>query len=205
MSSVEQAAADRLSRELARFTEALDALQPVAERRAKGQQFNAYNLSDDGDDKAICIGPITSSPVCLVEASGAAADLIEAALRLASDYAFSAMLAARPEVRKGELIRRDEAVAAINGAFAEHAAAIRKSNAKRGGVLTMAGHEFICRADRARQVAIDALTALRRPAPTVEEVARVIREEVGVDDIQRLEFVEEAAARIHALWTGEKG
>lgn len=48
-----------------------------------------------------------------------------------------------------------------------------------------------------------AITALRRPAPTVEEVARVIEEIVDADN-DRLYFVPEAAARIHALFTGEQ-
>lgn len=46
-----------------------------------------------------------------------------------------------------------------------------------------------------------AITALRRPAPTVEEVANYIRTIDGENTMGAGEL----AARIHALWTGEKG
>jgi hypothetical protein len=67
--------------------------------------------------------------------------------------------------------------------------------------------------DALRPVAsLASLAALRRPAPTVEEVARVVDpaafmfapDELSKDADPRAPALEKAA-RIHALWTGEKG
>ena len=74
-----------LDEEIARFREALAALPSVAARHAAGQQFNAYHTSGDEDDldMVVCIGPITSRPISLVEADEPVARLVEAALRVA--------------------------------------------------------------------------------------------------------------------------
>ena len=58
----------------------------------------------------------------------------------------------------GEWIRKGDALAAIDGAFEEHAAKIRAANAKRGGGLTMHGYDYRARAERARVIARDAIS-----------------------------------------------
>ena len=73
-----------LEQELARFREALDMVPDVADRHAKGEKFNAYDLDHDEDRKAICIGPITSRPLSLIDSPSDVAGLLEAALRVAS-------------------------------------------------------------------------------------------------------------------------
>ena len=92
---------ERLSANRERFNEALVGIPDVADRRNKGQQFNAYDLDDEGERKAVCIGPITSRPLSLVEAPADVADLIEAALRLASD----SLLASAPSSLAGGEVR----------------------------------------------------------------------------------------------------
>lgn len=59
-----------------------------------------------------------------------------------------------------DLIRRDDAIAALRGAFAECAASIRAQNARRGGGLTLAGHDLLARNERGLEVALSAIQAL---------------------------------------------
>lgn len=108
----------RLERELARFREALAGVPDVQDRVSLGQQFNAYDLSND-DLKAVCIGPITSRPLSLTEAPADVADLLEAALRLAST------LAARAQPPVGEVepigwVRHDRRVTWFGAEYPVH-------------------------------------------------------------------------------------
>lgn len=61
---------------------------------------------------------------------------------------------------EADVIRREDARAAITAAFAEHRIEIVTANTKRGGGITQAGHEMIGRADRAEAVAHRAISAL---------------------------------------------
>lgn len=76
--------------EVERFREALEGVPDIAERHAAGQKFNAYDVAGDDEDdegdygKFVCIGPITSRPVSLVQVPSDVGLLLEAALRVAS-------------------------------------------------------------------------------------------------------------------------
>ncbi len=81
---------------LDRFKAALGELPDVVERMERGQQFNAYDLVGS-DQQAVCIGPITSRPLSLAEAAPDVAELIVAALRVASTAALSQSTTGRTE------------------------------------------------------------------------------------------------------------
>ncbi len=118
------------------FREAVEALPHIAERLAKGQQFNAYDSSTNDDDDEdqdclmhVCLGPINDAAFVVSLDGRARANMVADALTLAS---VAATEAAQPEgVVPGGAEVREVARALSNVGLVYRSGALPGSNKER--------------------------------------------------------------------------